>query len=71
MRDSVQADDLCLDVSALGGPVKLFQCHGMGGNQRWQYDVEVPPMSLLLPPCHLAWPHGTDAPLSAATADVA
>ena len=31
-------DDLCLDVSAHGGPVKLFKCHGMKGNQLWEYD---------------------------------
>ena len=31
-------DDLCLDVSAHGGPVKLYKCHGMKGNQLWEYD---------------------------------
>jgi len=40
-KKSIQADDLCLDVSALGGPVKLYQCHGLGGNQLWQYDHQV------------------------------
>ena len=40
-KDTIQADDLCLDASSVGGPVKLFQCHGMGGNQRWQFDEEV------------------------------
>ena len=32
---------MCLDVSAMGGPVKLFQCHGLGGNQKWEYDRQV------------------------------
>ncbi|BFY99015.1 hypothetical protein BsWGS_02056 [Bradybaena similaris] len=40
-KETLQTDDLCLDVSIIGGPVKLIQCHSMGGNQRWQYDVEV------------------------------
>jgi len=40
-KRSLQSDDLCLDVSALGGPVKLYQCHGLGGNQLWQYSAEV------------------------------
>jgi len=40
-KKSLQADDLCLDVSALGGPVKLYQCHGLGGNQLWQYNHQV------------------------------
>jgi len=40
-KKSLQSDDLCLDVSALGGPVKLYQCHGLGGNQLWQYDHQV------------------------------
>ncbi|BFY99016.1 hypothetical protein BsWGS_02055 [Bradybaena similaris] len=39
-KETLQTDDLCLDVSIIGGPVKLIQCHSMGGNQRWQYDVE-------------------------------
>ncbi|KAL3832145.1 hypothetical protein ACJMK2_023816, partial [Sinanodonta woodiana] len=37
-KKALQTDDVCLDVSAMGGPVKLFQCHGMGGNQKWEYD---------------------------------
>lgn len=37
-KKSLQSDDLCLDVSALGGPVKLYQCHGLGGNQLWDYN---------------------------------
>jgi len=40
-KKSLQADDLCLDVSAIGGPVKLYQCHGLGGNQLWQYNHDV------------------------------
>lgn len=37
-KKELQTDDLCLDVSAIGGPVKLFKCHGMAGNQLWEYD---------------------------------
>ncbi len=40
-KKAFQTDDLCLDVSAIGGPVKLYQCHGLGGNQLWDYDREV------------------------------
>lgn len=40
-KKAFQTDDLCLDVSAIGGPVKLYQCHGLGGNQLWEYDKQV------------------------------
>ena len=40
-KQALQTDDVCLDVSAVNGPVKLFQCHGLGGNQKWEYDKEV------------------------------
>lgn len=40
-KKALQTDDVCLDVSAIGGPVKLFQCHGLGGNQKWEYDRQV------------------------------
>lgn len=40
-KKALQTDDMCLDVSALGGPVKLFQCHGLGGNQKWEYHRQV------------------------------
>lgn len=39
-KQALQTDDVCLDVSAVGGPVKLFACHGLGGNQVWDYDKE-------------------------------
>ncbi|KAK7479267.1 hypothetical protein BaRGS_00029515, partial [Batillaria attramentaria] len=39
-KKALQTDDLCLDVSAMGGPVKLFQCHGLGGNQKWEYHPQ-------------------------------
>lgn len=39
-KKAFQNDDLCLDVSALGGPVKLYQCHGLGGNQLWEYNKQ-------------------------------
>jgi len=28
-------------VSAINGPVKLFTCHGLGGNQKWEFNKEV------------------------------
>ena len=37
-KKEIMTDDLCLDVSAHGGPVKLYKCHGMKGNQLWEYD---------------------------------
>ena len=40
-KKALQSDDVCVDVSAIGGPVKLFQCHGLGGNQQWEYNKEV------------------------------
>ena len=40
-KKAFQTDDLCLDVSSMGGPVKLYQCHGLGGNQLWEYDQQV------------------------------
>lgn len=40
-KQALQTDDVCLDVSSLHGPVKLFQCHGLGGNQKWEYDRQV------------------------------
>lgn len=52
-KETLQTDDLCLDVSIIGGPVKLIQCHSMGGNQRWQYDMEVVILNILLQNCSL------------------
>ena len=40
-NSALQADDLCIDVSALGGPVNLVHCHGIRGNQEWEYNREV------------------------------
>lgn len=36
-------DELCLDVSKRmrGGKVQIYSCHGLGGNQKWQYDESV------------------------------
>ena len=52
-------DDLCLDVSKSQGPVKMLKCHGLGGNQKWEYDKQVhaliyllsPLTAHILPPC--------------------
>lgn len=40
-KKSLQADDLCLDISSSSGPVKLMACHNLGGNQLWEYDRTV------------------------------
>ena len=40
-RNSLQVDDLCLDVSSIGGAVLLYQCHGQQGNQLWLYSAKV------------------------------
>lgn len=36
-------DDLCLDVPSqkAGSAVVIYNCHGMGGNQKWSYSMEV------------------------------
>ena len=36
-------DDLCLDVSkkTRGGHIQIFVCHGLGGNQKWEYNNQV------------------------------
>jgi len=34
------ADDNCLDASEAKGPIKLIRCHGMGGNQAWEFSDE-------------------------------
>ena len=36
-------EDLCLDVSSskIGSHVQIFNCHGLGGNQKWDYNNEV------------------------------
>jgi hypothetical protein len=52
-KKALQTDDVCLDVSAMGGPVKLFQCHGLGGNQNWEYDRQVfSPNMVIVCCCH-------------------
>ena len=35
------SDDNCLDAAGRDSPVKLVRCHGMGGNQAWNYNDEV------------------------------
>ena len=35
------SDDNCLDATSRDSPVKLVRCHGMGGNQAWNYSEEV------------------------------
>ena len=40
-RQQVMSDDNCLDATGQTSPVKLVRCHGMGGNQAWNYNEEV------------------------------
>ena len=40
-RQQIMSDDNCLDAAGRDGPVKLVRCHGMGGNQAWNYSDEV------------------------------
>ena len=35
------SDDNCMDATGQTSPVKLVRCHGMGGNQAWNYNEEV------------------------------
>lgn len=37
----IRTDDLCLDVSKMGGPVMMVKCHHLKGNQLWEYDDDV------------------------------
>ena len=36
-------EDLCLDVatSKVGAKITILNCHGLGGNQKWEYSDEV------------------------------
>lgn len=36
----MRRDDTCLDYSGRNS-VKMFPCHGLKGNQLWNYDDEV------------------------------
>ena len=40
-------EDLCFDVSSskVGGQINILNCHGLGGNQKWEYDDKVGPLS--------------------------
>ncbi len=40
-RQQIMSDDNCLDSASADGPVKLVRCHGMGGNQAWNYNEQV------------------------------
>lgn len=34
-------DDVCLDLASVRAQVKMLRCHGLGGNQKWEYDPQV------------------------------
>ena len=44
LGEIVFEDDLCLDVSSTipGKSVQIYGCHGLGGNQKWEYEATVP-----------------------------
>jgi len=43
----LRCDDICLDVARSGGPVNMVKCHGMKGNQVWEYDKNVSEIALI------------------------
>ena len=40
-RQQIMSDDNCLDATGTDGIVKLIRCHGMKGNQAWDFDSKV------------------------------
>ena len=43
-------DDLCLDVfhHNVGTHINILNCHGLGGNQKWDYNVKVLCVAIML-----------------------
>lgn len=39
--NEIREKKYCLDATVPGQPVKLLDCHGEGGNQKWTYDDSV------------------------------
>ena len=40
------SDDNCMDAAGRDSPVKLVRCHGMGGNQAWNFSDQVSPYKI-------------------------
>lgn len=40
-NNEIREKKFCLDASLPGKPVKMLECHGEGGNQKWTYDESV------------------------------
>lgn len=40
-NDEIREKKFCLDATLPGEPVKMLDCHGLGGNQKWSYDEQV------------------------------
>jgi len=36
---ALRTDEVCMDASSASSQIKLFGCHGLGGNQAWVYKV--------------------------------
>lgn len=39
--EQIREKKYCLDATQPGEPIKLYDCHFLGGNQRWVYDEDV------------------------------
>lgn len=40
-NNEIREKKYCLDATIPGMPVKMLDCHGEGGNQKWTYDEDV------------------------------
>lgn len=44
----IRSDELCLDAVKVGDPVKLWPCHKLQGNQKWDYNNKARYYSIIL-----------------------
>lgn len=40
-KNEIREKKYCLDATIPGMPVKMLDCHGESGNQKWTYDEDV------------------------------
>lgn len=40
-ENEIREKKFCLDATLPGEPVKMLDCHGEGGNQKWTYNENV------------------------------